>query len=116
MVVEFVTTTFVAGVAPNSTAAPVKNPVPLIVTGVPPRDGPVDGVTEETVGAGVETVTVKPLKGAELTPAAGLTVTVRSVAAAAGVMLIVIPTLVAVAVLTVAVTPVPLKVTAVVPL
>jgi len=37
---------------PNDTVAPVANPVPAIVTEVPPADAPVFGVTDATVGAG----------------------------------------------------------------
>ena len=45
------TVKLVAGVAPNATAvAPVK-PVPVMVTDVPPADGPDAGEIDVTVGA-----------------------------------------------------------------
>ena len=51
IVVSFTTVTFVAAVAPKSTAvAPVKL-VPVIVTNVPPACGPVVGLRPVTVGA-----------------------------------------------------------------
>src|ERR1051326_2845790 len=104
--------TFVAGVPPNVTVAPVWNPVPVMVTGVEPVVGPDVGKIDVTVGAAK--VTVKPLNGRDPTPAAEFSVTVRSVRAAAGVTVTVMATLVAVALPTVAVTPVPLNVTPVV--
>ena len=50
--VAFVTTTLVAAVPPNVTPAPAWNPVPVIVTAVPPLVGPEFGEIDETVGAG----------------------------------------------------------------
>ena len=44
------TDTPAAGTPPNVTLAPKANPVPLIVTAVPPVVGPVPGVTEAIVG------------------------------------------------------------------
>jgi hypothetical protein len=41
----------VAAVAPKVTAVVVENPVPVIVTVVPPAPGPVVGEIEVTVGA-----------------------------------------------------------------
>jgi len=38
-------------VAPKATVAPEMNPVPVIVTDVPPVVGPLLGLTPETVGA-----------------------------------------------------------------
>jgi len=46
------TTTLAAAVPPNVTVAPDWNPVPVIVTAVPPLASPVFGETEVTVGAG----------------------------------------------------------------
>jgi hypothetical protein len=53
---EGVTTfTEVAGLGPNMTAVAPVNPVPVIVTGVPPVVGPDDGLMPVTVGAYVNT-------------------------------------------------------------
>jgi predicted nucleic acid-binding protein len=41
---------------PNSTVAPSTKPVPVIVTGVPPRDGPVAGGLEREAGMSREAV------------------------------------------------------------
>ena len=38
--------------APIATVAPATNPLPLIVTAVPPMVGPVLGMTDATVGGG----------------------------------------------------------------
>ena len=45
------TVTPVAAVPPRLTVAPVRKPVPVIVTPVPPPAGPVLGVIDVTVGA-----------------------------------------------------------------
>ena len=50
MVVLFVTTTLVAAVAPNFTAAPVRKFVPVMVTDVPTAVVPLFGETLVTVG------------------------------------------------------------------
>ena len=50
--VLFTTVTPVAAVPPRLTVAPAKNPVPVIVTGVPPAVVPDVGVIPVTVGAG----------------------------------------------------------------
>jgi hypothetical protein len=50
--VPFVTLTLVAAVPPMETLAPARNPVPDMVTEVPPLALPEFGVTEVTVGAG----------------------------------------------------------------
>ena len=50
--VALTTVTPVADVPPNFTVAPVKNPVPVIVTAVPPAAGPDAGAIPVTVGAG----------------------------------------------------------------
>jgi len=60
MDVLLLTDTLVAAVPPNVTVAPAEKPVPAIVTGVPPETGPLDGDTDETVGAGAAAVYVKP--------------------------------------------------------
>ena len=54
IVVLFTTVTPVAGVPPTLTVAPAKNPVPVIVTAVPPAAVPEFGAMEATVGEGVE--------------------------------------------------------------
>ena len=41
----------VQGVPSNLTVTPLKNPVPVIVTKVPPASAPLDLVTEVIVGA-----------------------------------------------------------------
>ena len=45
------TITLVAAVVPKSTAVAPLKPVPVIVTDVPPADGPAAGLTAVTVGA-----------------------------------------------------------------
>jgi hypothetical protein len=52
MVVLLPTLTPVAAIPPKLTVAPARNPVPVIVTGVPPAVVPDPGVIELTVGAG----------------------------------------------------------------
>jgi len=54
--VLFTTVTPVAAVPPRLTVAPVKKFVPVIVTPVPPPTGPVLGVIDVTVGAGLVAV------------------------------------------------------------
>ena len=46
-----VTVLTVAAVPPIVTVAPVMNPVPLMVTAVPPPSAPADGATEVGFGA-----------------------------------------------------------------
>jgi len=62
-VIEVPLTTFtaVAAVPPILTVAPVRNPVPVIVTGVPPAVVPDTGEIPDTVGAGfgIEPVALK---------------------------------------------------------
>jgi hypothetical protein len=48
------TLTPVADVPPSFTVAPARNPVPVIVTGVPPLAVPELGEIELTVGAGLK--------------------------------------------------------------
>jgi hypothetical protein len=52
------TFTFVAAVPPMVTVAPVRNPVPVIVTAVPPAVVPEVGEIDVMVGAGFGTVKV----------------------------------------------------------
>ena len=59
MEVELTTVTLVAAVPPNVTVAPLKNPVPVIVTDVPPLVLPEVGEIAVTVGAGVLLATSK---------------------------------------------------------
>src|SRR2546421_732276 len=67
----------VAWVPPNWTAvAPVK-PVPVIVTLVPPADGPFDGLTAVTVGAGLYMNWSAAV--AELVPPAGVVIVMSTV-------------------------------------
>ena len=56
MVVELTTTTAVAGVAPRLTVAPARNPVPVMVTAVPPAAVPDAGEIPVSVGGGLDTV------------------------------------------------------------
>jgi hypothetical protein len=49
--VALATVTPLAAVPPNDTVAPAANPVPLIVTAVPPAVVPEDGETPLTAGA-----------------------------------------------------------------
>jgi len=51
--VPLATFTFVAAVPPKVTVAPVRKPVPVMVTEVPPAALPVFGVIDATVGAGL---------------------------------------------------------------
>jgi hypothetical protein len=50
ILVLFTTTTFVAELLPNFTAAPAAKLVPVIVTAVPPEVDPLFGLTLVTVG------------------------------------------------------------------
>src|SRR5208283_1539080 len=52
MLVADTTVTLLAPVKPKSTVAPVTNPVPVIVTVVPPANGPAAGEMPVTVGTG----------------------------------------------------------------
>ncbi len=52
MLVPETTVTLLVLVRPKSTVAPVTNPVPVIVTVVPPATGPAAGTTPVTVGTG----------------------------------------------------------------
>ncbi len=49
--VSELTVKLVAALAPKSTAVAPVNPVPVMVTDVPPAAGPVFGLTAVTVGA-----------------------------------------------------------------
>ena len=63
-----VTVTEVHELAPKVTVAPVRNPVPVIVTEVPPSSAPVVGETELTVGAGLALVMSNELLVALVSP------------------------------------------------
>ena len=52
--VLFTNATLVADVPPSFTVAPDRNPVPVMVTLVPPLVGPELGVIAVTVGAGLD--------------------------------------------------------------
>jgi hypothetical protein len=52
MEVALTTFTPVAALPPKLTVAPVRNPVPVMVTAVPPAGRPLAGETDVTVGAG----------------------------------------------------------------
>ena len=58
MEVLLTTLTAVAAVPPKLTVAPGRNPVPVIVTAVPPLPGPAFGVIEVIVGAGLEEIRI----------------------------------------------------------
>jgi hypothetical protein len=60
IVVAETRTTFVAATPPIDTVAPVVKPVPVIVTGVPPKVGPDPGAIEDTTGGGPSASYVKP--------------------------------------------------------
>jgi hypothetical protein len=79
------TFTLVAVVPPKLTVAPVRKPVPVMVTAVPPEASPVFGETEVTVGAGLPPVYVNALVRLPERPVELVTVTV-TVPAPAGVV------------------------------
>ena len=54
--VLFITVTPVAGVPPRLTVAPARNPVPVMVTAVPPAAVPDAGETPVSVGGGLDSV------------------------------------------------------------
>jgi len=54
IVLLFGTATFVPAIPPNVTVAPVRKPVPVIFTDVPPLEGPELGEIPLTVNAGVD--------------------------------------------------------------
>jgi hypothetical protein len=56
-------TTFVAATPPNETAVAPVNPVPVIVTGVPPANGPDDGDTDDTEVPLDPPTTIDPMTG-----------------------------------------------------
>jgi hypothetical protein len=56
MDVSLTTVTAVAAVPPRPTVAPARKPVPVIISAVPPAVGPVLGVIDATVGAGLVVV------------------------------------------------------------
>jgi hypothetical protein len=51
--VALTTTTFDADTVPSFTVAPAINPVPVIVTFVPPVVGPAEGLIDVTTGIGL---------------------------------------------------------------
>jgi len=53
IVVGFTTDTLVAAAVPSVTVAPATKLFPLMVTTVPPEDGPLFGLTLLTIGAGI---------------------------------------------------------------
>ena len=53
MDVALATLTLVAAVPPIFTVAPVRKPVPVMVTDVPPEVRPVDGAIDATAGGGL---------------------------------------------------------------
>jgi len=86
MLILLTTTTLVAGVPPNVTAAPVAKFVPVIVTAVPPAVVPLFGDTLLTVGI---TAYVNPLVRLPLCPLT-VTVTVTAPAPPAGVVAVMV--------------------------
>ena len=80
------TVTPVAAVPPNETVAPVMNPVPAIVTGVPPETLPLLGITLVTVGAATY---VKPFAKAALCVSGFVTTTFTAPAACAAVVAVI---------------------------
>ena len=84
--VALTTVTFVADALPNVTVAPVANPVPVIVTAVPPAGGPVLGETLVTVGG---VTYVKP-PGKVPTCPFTVTVTVTAPASPDGIVAVIV--------------------------
>ena len=81
------TTTLVAAAVPNVTVAPETNPVPVIVTAVPPAGGPLLGETTLTV---TPVTYVKPLAKLPLWPPGFVTVTLVAPAVPAGVVAVIV--------------------------
>ena len=90
--IELTTTTLVAGEPPIETVAPERNPVPVIVTEVPPEVEPEVGEMAVTVGAGF--VYVKPLVSVPLCASVLVTTTLTAPVPCAGVVavMLVLPT------------------------
>jgi hypothetical protein len=84
--VPLATTTFVAGVPPNVTVAPVTKFVPVMLTAVPPVVGPLLGLTLLTVGAATY---VNPLVRLPLCVSGLVTTTFTAPAACAGVVAVI---------------------------
>jgi hypothetical protein len=76
------TTTPVAAIAPKFTDAAAANPVPVIVTDVPPEVGPPPGARPVTTGTGRKVNVDEPPP--EMTPSVVVTVTLTVPAASAG--------------------------------
>ena len=90
-VMEVALTTFtpVAAVPPKLTVAPDKNPVPVMVTAVPPAVEPEVGETAVTVGAGFAVLYVYPLVRVPLCPSLLVTTTFTAPTAWAGVVAVI---------------------------
>jgi hypothetical protein len=119
-VLSLVTCRLVPGVTPNLTAVAPVNPVPVIVTAVPPATGPLAGEIRVTVGAGIyvnvspATIALVPLGVVTLTstvPVPAGDVAVRLVAELYVTLAATVPN----ATVDVLVNPVPVIVTAVPP-
>ena len=82
-VMEVALTTFtpVAAVPPKLTVAPDKNPLPVMVTAVPPAVEPEVGETAVTVGAGFVVLYVYPFVRVPLCPSLLVTITFTAPAA-----------------------------------
>ncbi len=84
------TVRLVPAVVPNLTAVAPVNPVPVIVTTVPPTKGPLVGDMPVTVGAAVTVVYVNwPADEVALVPAGVVTVTLTIPAAPAGDVMVI---------------------------
>lgn len=69
IIVALSTATLVAATPPKVTVEPPRKLVPVIVTGVPPCVGPLDGCTEETRGVGgAGGVAMGPVHGVPVLP------------------------------------------------
>jgi hypothetical protein len=87
-VVGLITCVFVPGFVPNVTAAPAPKFVPVIVTVVPPVDGPLPGDTDPTVGKGVPKR--KPPASVPVPLSVFVTVTFPVLCAHAGVVAVIV--------------------------
>src|SRR5262249_48024505 len=83
------TVTPVAAAPPMLTVAPATNPVPLIVTSVPPAVVPETSVTLRTLGASA--TYVNPFVNVPLCVSVLVTVTFTAPAACAGVVAVIVP-------------------------
>jgi hypothetical protein len=88
--VLFTTVTPVAGVPPMITVAPARNPVPVMVTAVPPAAVPDAGEIAVSVGVGLDTaVKVNPWVNVPLCVSLLVTTTLTVPAACAGVVAVI---------------------------